>query len=129
MPGITRESWASGDQKWLASAHGIHNARSGSLTVANFTAGTHYPNGYFPSGLEVNAADEADIGPWTGAAGEELGYLLFDLPLAGDDPHLNGPILRHAMVNVEYLPIAHVEAAAVDGGSTNGFVFIAGSDA
>lgn len=128
MPGLTRSKWGTGDPKWLASAHGMTNARSGALEVAAFTEGDHYPDGFFPSGLEVNVADEAAVTPWTGAAGEQLGYLLFDRPLEGEDTHVNAPILRHGMVNVEYLPVEHVEAAA-DGGATTGFVFIEGSDA
>lgn len=124
MPGLTRTSVGSGDQRWLASAHGINNARSSALDVSAFTEATHYPDGYFPSGLEVNAADESAVTPWTGAEGEQLGYVLFDVSVTGDE-HENAAVLRHGLINVEYLPVDHVAPA---GGDASGFTFIEGSN-
>ncbi len=41
------------DQSWLGSAHGTSSARTITLQMSSFTASTHYPNGYFPSGLPL----------------------------------------------------------------------------
>jgi len=41
------------DQSWLGSARGTSQGQSIALLMAAFTAGTHYPNGYFPSGLPL----------------------------------------------------------------------------
>lgn len=121
MPRMKTETIGGGDLSWLASAHGIHNARTAVLDVSTFTAGTHYPNGYFPSGLEVNVASETSVKPWTGATGEKLGFLLTDQTVNGGED-INAPILRHGMVKTARLPIAHVApTTAVDAA---GFTFI-----
>ena len=121
MPGLKKTSVGSGDQKWLASAHGINNARTCALKKSDFVAGTHYPKGFFPSGLEVNAADEGNVKPWTGAAGEKLGFILFDQTVA-DDAYTNGAVLRHGESNVGKLPVAHI--APTNAADSAGFVFI-----
>lgn len=41
------------DQSWLGSARGVQSAQSIGLLMSAFVAGTHYPNGYFPSGLAL----------------------------------------------------------------------------
>jgi hypothetical protein len=47
------ETFGQESQTWLGSQHGTDMARSITLDVSTFTAGTHYPNGYFPSGLPI----------------------------------------------------------------------------
>lgn len=119
---VKSETFGGGDTSWLGSNHGTDNARTSTLVVANFTAGTHYPNGYFPSGLPVNAADEANLKPYTGATGEALGFVLFDQPIDGQE-RLAAPVVRHGIVRVNKLPVDFT--APADAGS---FVFV-GSDA
>lgn len=126
MPGLTKTVVGGGNQKWLASAHGITNARTSALKLSNFTKATHYPNGYFPSGLEVNAADEGDVKPWTGAAGEKLGFVLFDVQVDAGDAFTNVPVLRHGIVNTAYLPKAHI--AATNAADAGDFTFIGGTN-
>lgn len=124
MPGLKRTTTGEGDQRWLASTHALENARTGVLDVSAFTEATHYPDGYFPAGFELNIADESALTPWTGAEGEKLGYLATSqTELDGED--LNVPYLWHGAINVAYVPGGHVEA---DGGSTANFAFIEGSD-
>ena len=121
MPRLMSETFGGGDQSWLASAHGIRNCRTSILDVSTFTKATHDPNGYFPSGLEVNVASETAVKPWTGANGEKLGFLFTDQRTDGVED-LNVPILRHGMVKTARLPIAHV--AATTAADANGFTFI-----
>lgn len=118
---LTSESFGSGDASWLGSNHGTDNARTSTVVVANFTKATHYPNGYLPSGLPVNCADEANVKPWTGGAGEALGFVLFDQPVATGDAKFAVPVLRHGIVRVNKLP---VDFTAVD--SAN-FTFVGGA--
>ncbi|MDX3839560.1 hypothetical protein [Streptomyces europaeiscabiei] len=67
----TTESFGQDDQSWLASAHGTDTARSITLDTSAFTAGTHYPNGYFPSGLAVGKiAASGKYGPYAGRTSE-----------------------------------------------------------
>lgn len=53
MPRFTSETFASGDQSWLGSTHGLANARTETVDISAFTAGTHYPTGVIPSGFPV----------------------------------------------------------------------------
>lgn len=41
------------DQSWLGSARGTSQAQSVALLLSAFTAATHYPNGYLPSGIAL----------------------------------------------------------------------------
>lgn len=42
------------DQSWLGSARGVTSAQSIGLLMSAFVAATHYPNGYFPSGIALS---------------------------------------------------------------------------
>lgn len=65
------ESFQSDDQSWLGSAHGTDMARSITLDVSAFTSGTHYPNGYFPSGLKLGKISASGLyGPYAGRVSE-----------------------------------------------------------
>lgn len=53
MPKYREESFGTGDMRWLASDHAIWNGRTETVDISTFTAGTHYPDGYIPSGFPV----------------------------------------------------------------------------
>ena len=53
MPRMKTETFGGGDQSWLGGTHGIVDARFEIIDISTFSAGTHYPNGYIPSGLPV----------------------------------------------------------------------------
>lgn len=124
MPHLRTENFGSGNQSWLGSTHGIRNARTAVIDISTFTAATHYPDGYLRSGTEVNAANEAAVKPYTGAAGEKLGYLLTDQKVYGTED-FGAPILRHGIINTAKLPIAHVTAG--DAKAEQGFTFVGGN--
>lgn len=67
----TTETFGGGDYRWLKSARGTEHPQSGTLDTSTFTEGTHYPNGYFPSGLPVyfNAASGL-YEPFDGSTGD-----------------------------------------------------------
>lgn len=119
---LSNESFGTGDRSWLASSHGVYNGRTSTAKVSDFTAADAYPNGYFPAGLPVNAADEAALKPYTGAAGEVLGFVLDDRSVK-DSAYVQLPILRHGSIRVHHLP---VDFTAPDDAH---FVFIEGTDA
>lgn len=123
MPKLREENFGTGDQSWLGSTHGIGNSRTGTLDVSAFTAATHYPNGYIPSGTPVNTADEGAATPWTGGEGQQLGFVLTDQPVVGG-ADIPAPIFRHGIVKVDRLP---VDFTAPDAGAA-GFVFIEGGN-
>lgn len=132
----TERDVVSGNMDWLGSGHGIRNARTEILDISAFSAATHYPNGYLPSGLPVAKvggvlvpydATEATV---TGA-GVLAGFILTDQPLfvapgatanAADD--INVPLLDHGRVKVGKLPITFVAPAAAAKSANVQFVFI-----
>ncbi|WP_187368118.1 hypothetical protein [Nonomuraea terrae] len=65
------ENFSFDDQSWLGSAHGTDAARTITLDVSAFTAGVHYPNGYFPSGLPLaKITASGKYGPYAANPGE-----------------------------------------------------------
>ena len=115
MPRLVSESIGGGDQTWLGSDHGLFNAQTGTLDVSTFAKATHYPNGYFPSGLIVNAANLAALAPFTGGAGEKLGFVLFDVPTDGVTD-IAAAVLLHCIVKTSKLPVTtNLPATAPNG--------------
>lgn len=97
------------DQRWLGSAHGTSSADSITLDAALFTAGTHYPNGYLPSGT-VLAQNTSTLryGPYTTGggtgSGTAAGVLLTPVKITSGTSTPSGPILFHGEVLTAYLP-------------------------
>jgi hypothetical protein len=112
------------DQAWLGSARGTAQAQSIALVMASFTAGTHYPNGYIPSGTPLgkytSGANTGSYGPFTTGAADGTqnlaGFLLTPVaaPRAGSTATVvNGALLDSGRVIVAKLPqSANVNAAA-----------------
>ena len=130
MPRLKTETFGSGDMTWLGSDHGLGNARTETLDISAFTAGTHYPNGYIPSGTPV-ALSAGLLVPYdktegtTTGAGVLAGYVLTDQPVVGaaDFPV---PLLDHGRIVVANVPYSGgfaAPAAAAKKAATN-FVYI-----
>lgn len=124
MPKLRMENVSGGDQSWLGSTHGIGNARTVTLDVSAFTAGTHYPNGYLPSGTPLDCADEAAVGPYVDGAGAKLGFLLTDQAVIDGTTDLPAPAMRHGIINKSNLPGSFTEPTT---GSSVGFTFVGGA--
>ncbi len=78
MPGLKTTNYGGGAYDWLLNTDGLDEAVTGVIDVSAFTAGTHYPNGYFPSGLPVRVDDRDVIRPWADTSGARLGFLKGD---------------------------------------------------
>lgn len=128
MPGLKTETFGGGDLSWLGTAHGIASARTEILDISAFTATTHYPDGYVPSGLPVAKVDGVLVpyvaaeGTTTGA-GVLAGFVLTDHKVDGD-ADFAVPLYDHGRVVVANLPIAFAAptAAAKRGATTIVFV-------
>ncbi|MFE2912825.1 head decoration protein [Kitasatospora indigofera] len=107
----TTETFGQDDQSWLASAHGTSNARTITLDTSAFTAGTHYPSGYFPSGLVLGRITATGLyGPYDDAAVDGRAVAAGFLFCAVDAPSVNtidpqGALLWHGAVIKALLPI------------------------
>lgn len=108
MPRLKTETTGAGDQSWLGSSHGIHECRTEVLDVSAFTAGTHYPNGYVPSGTPVAKVGGLLV-PYTSAegtttgAGVLAGHLFTDQPVVGT-ADFGVPLLDHGRVKTAKVP-------------------------
>ena len=129
MPRMKTETFGGGDQSWIgAGAHGITDARTEILDISTFTAGTHYPNGYFPSGLPVAKVGgvlvpyDATEGTTTNA-GVLAGFVLTDQPVVGT-ADFGVPLYDHGRVVVANLPIAFVAPTAAAKKAATTIVFV-----
>jgi hypothetical protein len=128
MPKLRSETIGSGDQSWLGSAHGIADCRTETIDISAFTAGTHYPNGYIPSGLPVAKVGgvlvpyDATEGTVTGA-GILAGHIFTDQTVSGTGD-IPAPLLDHGRVKTAKLPVAFTVPAAAAKRSATTIVYI-----
>lgn len=108
MPRMKTETFGAGDQSWLGSAHNIWECRTEVLDISAFTEGTHYPNGYIPSGTPVALVADKLV-PYTSAegtttnAGVLAGFLFTDQPVVGTND-FGVPLLDHGRVKSANVP-------------------------
>lgn len=128
MPRLKNETFGVGDQSWLGSAHGIHECRTETLDPAGFTAGTHYPDGYIPSGTPVAKVNGVLV-PYdkteatTTNAGVLAGFVFSDQPIVGAGK-IAVPLLDHGRVKATKVPNAFAAPAAAAKRAATTFVFI-----
>jgi len=110
---IRTESFGQDDQSWLGSEHGTDTARSITLDVSAFTAGTHYPNGFLLSGLPLGKITASGkYGPYNGTASDGtetlVGFLLGAVRVNTADTSIDvqGALLVHGVVVESKLPVA-----------------------
>ena len=128
MPRLATETIGSGDQSWLGSDHGIFNARTELLDISTFTANTHYPNGYIPSGTAVAKVGGVlvpydDTQATTTNAGVLAGFLLTDQKVTGTNDFAV-PVLDHGRVIGSKLPFTVTIPGAAAKLAVTQFVFI-----
>lgn len=108
MPRLKTETYGAGDQSWLGSTHGINECRTEILDISAFTAGTHYPNGYIPSGTPVAKVGgllvpyDSTEGTTTNA-GVLAGHLFTDQSVVGT-ADFGVPVLDHGRVRSAKVP-------------------------
>lgn len=105
MPGLKTTTYGTGDYSWMLTTDGLDESVTGVLDVSTFTAGTHYPNGYFPCGLPVRVDDRDVIRPWTDTAGAKLGFLKGDVKTDGVED-ANCSVIVRGNIKTAKLPLA-----------------------
>lgn len=107
---VSTTSYQVEDRQWLASPHGSGPGEtpSATLSVAAFTEGTHYPNGYVPSGMVLGKITASGLyGPYDPAASngtEVAAGLLFSSVAVKGKTKVGGAILKHGHVTQAKLP-------------------------
>ena len=128
MPRFRSETFSTGDMSWLASGHGLRNARTVTIDISAFTAGTHYPDGFIRSGQPVAIVGgmavpyDATEGTVTGA-GILAGHILTDQPVigTGDFP---APLLDHGRVVAARVPGTFSKPAAAAKNAAHTIVYV-----
>jgi len=128
MPRLTTESFGSGNMSWIGSGHAINNARTETIDISTFTAGTHYPDGYIRSGTPVAKVGgvlvpyDATEGTVTGA-GILAGFVLTDQRVVGTSD-FPVPLYDHGRVVASKVPVTFVKPAAAAKLSATTIVFV-----
>ncbi len=80
---LTTEAFTVEDRSWLASRDGTDVTLTITLDTSTFTAGTHYPNGYVPSGTVLAKLSNGLYGPYCGATTEVQTATITGSPTGG----------------------------------------------
>lgn len=117
---VRTDSFGQDDQTWRGSPHGGDMNRSVTLDTSAFTAGTHYPNGYFRSGTPLGKITATGLyGPYNNASsdGTEVLAGFLDAPVKAGSPttvDVSGALFEHGRVVEANLPIAIDAAGKAD---------------
>ena len=117
------EAFQQDDQSWLGSAHGTDSARTITLDASKFTAGTHYPNGYLPSGTALGVVTAGGkYGPYDDAASDGrqtlVGFLFTAVKMrTGSSPQ--GALLDHGRIVQTKLPFQSGTGSVDTAGKTD----------
>lgn len=106
MPIVQTKTFGAGDNTWLASDHGLYNAKTETLDAAKFAA-VQTANGKVPSGYPVALGASGKAEPWTGT-GTFLGHVLFDQDASKGDALI--PVMYHGIVYKDRLPVGSFTA-------------------
>ena len=118
MPRMSTQTFGGGNQSWLgAGAPHVDECRTEVLDISTFTAGTHYPNGYIPSGLPVAKVGGVLV-PYdpteatTTGAGVLAGHVLTDQPVVNAVSDFGVPLYDQGRVVSANLPITFTPPTA-----------------
>lgn len=109
---LKTETFGGDDQSWLGSAHGTDATETIVLDTSTFTAGTHYPDGYFKSGIPLGRITTGGkYGPYNGGASDGRETLVGFLYAAVKAPAVNtldpaAAMLTHGKVRASRLPVS-----------------------
>jgi len=91
------ESWQAEDRSWLGSRDGTDVTQTVTLDTSTFTEGTHFPNGYIPSGTVLGRITATGLfGPYDNAASDgrevAVGFLYSNTKVRTGGPDVGAPI-------------------------------------
>lgn len=109
--GVISTSYQVEQRGWLASGHGTEPGATPSVTlnISLFTAATHYPNGYIPSGTVLGKVTATGLyGPYDDAAVDgrntAVGILFDSENVRTGQTQATSAILVHGFVEKARLP-------------------------
>ncbi len=110
---VTSTGYQVEKRSWLLGPHGTEPGTNRGITVdaSLFTAATHYPNGYLPSGTALSPAG----GPYSGT-GACAGLLFSSVRLPSATSKVGGATVTHGYVNTNKLPFSGATTGALGAG-------------
>lgn len=106
MPGLKTVNYGTGDYSWLRNTDGLDDASiTAVVDISDFTAGTHFPDGYLRSGTPVRIDDLDDVRPWADATGAVLGFIKGDYKTDGVE-YVNVSVIYRGSIKTAKLPVA-----------------------
>ncbi|MEV8394826.1 MULTISPECIES: head decoration protein [unclassified Streptomyces] len=114
---IKTQTFGGDDQSWLGSEHGTQSTETITLDTSLFTPATHYPDGFFKSGIPLGQITVGGkFGPYDNAATDGREKLVGFLFSAVGAPLVNtldpsGALFTHGKVRESRLPLGAVDAA------------------
>lgn len=108
---VRDEVFGSENRAWLGSQHGTESNRTITLDVSTFTAATHYPEGFIPSGVVLGQITGSGLfGPFDPNAldGRDTaaGHLFNSTPVKAGATNIGAPLFDHGAVVESKLPAA-----------------------
>jgi hypothetical protein len=113
------ESYQAEDRSWLGSSDGTDVTQTVTLNTSTFTAGTHYPNGYIPSGCVLGQISATGLyGPYDNTASDgrqtAVGFLYSNTKVRSGGPNVGASIHWRGIVKSAKLPIASTSPGGLD---------------
>ena len=106
--------FVSDSKEWLASRMGFDINRPITLDLSTFVAGTHYPNGFLPSGLVIaRRSTDGLYVPYANAGANETGiprghlFNAVKVRAGNTTGNAGGTLYWHGIVRVSKLPTGH----------------------
>ena len=111
--GITTTSYQTEKRSWMLSQWGQGPGENPNIVLdkSAFTSGTHYPNGYFPSGLPLGKITATGLyGPYDDAASDGrqvcAGFLHSSVKAPDTDRDPAGALVVAGFIRLSKLPVS-----------------------
>lgn len=111
---VTSTGYQAEKRNWLLGPNGTGPGDNPGITLdaSLFTAGTHYPNGYIPSGTVISPAG----GPYSGT-GAAAGILFSSVRVSSGTAKIGAALLRRGNVKTDRLPFQSGAGSLGTGGA------------
>lgn len=113
------ETYQAENRSWLGSRDGTDVTQTVTLDTSTFVAGTHYPNGYVPSGTVLGQITATGLyGPYDNTASDgrqtAVGFLYSNTKIRSGGPNVGAPIHWRGVIRASRLPLATNVAGGLD---------------
>jgi hypothetical protein len=107
------ETWVAENRSWLGSRDGTEVTQSITLATSTFTEGTHFPDGFVPSGMVLGqitsvGATQGMFGPYDNAASDgrqtAVGFLFTSVKMRTGGPNVGAAIHWRGVIRSAKLP-------------------------